>query len=118
MGRTVHDKGPDLLLRAARKVASQTNEFGVQILGFTHFGHNQWDPYQEELAALAKDLENAGVQVRKPGFIDRNELPTQLQRAQIHVHPARWDEALGSRHWKEWPWAWRLWHREPAGHRR
>lgn len=95
VGRTVHDKGPDLLLRAARKVASKTKDFGVQILGFTHFGHNQWDAYQEELVTLVKDLEADGIPVRKPGFVDRNALPGELQKAQIHVHPARWDEAFG-----------------------
>jgi glycosyltransferase involved in cell wall biosynthesis len=95
VGRTVRDKGPDLLLKAARMVARKTTNFGVQILGFTHFGHNQWDAYQEELVSLVKDLEEAGVAVRKPGFIDRNALPGELQKAQIHVHPARWEEAFG-----------------------
>ena len=95
VGRTVADKGPDLLLRAAQIVAKQTTDFGVQILGFTHFGHNQWDAYQEELVKLCNELEAMGVPVRKPGFVNRNELPGELQKAEIHVHPARWDEAFG-----------------------
>lgn len=95
VGRTVHEKGPDLLLRAARVMVSKTKAFGVQILGFTHFGRNVWDGYQQELQSLASDLEANGITVRKPGFIDRHRLPSELQRAQIHVHPARWDEAFG-----------------------
>lgn len=95
VGRTVHDKGPDLLLLAAKKVAAQTKDFGIQILGNTHFSRHQWDDYQEKLRTLAGDLERDGIPVRMPGFIDRNSLPAELQKAQINVHPARWDEAFG-----------------------
>ena len=95
VGRTVYDKGPDLLLSAARKVAAATKSFGVQLLGNTHFSHNEWDAYQEKLQVQARELESIGIAVRKPGFVDRNSLPAELQKAQIHVHPARWDEAFG-----------------------
>ena len=95
VGRTVYDKGPDLLLSAAEILAVKTKRFGVQVLGNTHFSRNEWDAYQEKLQAQVRSLEAAGIVVRKPGFVDRNSLPGELQRAQIHVHPARWDEAFG-----------------------
>lgn len=95
VGRTVYDKGPDLLLGAAQKVAAKTKSFGIQILGNTHFSHNEWDAYQDKLEAQLETLEADGIHVHKPGFVDRNTLPMELQRTQIHVHPARWDEAFG-----------------------
>ena len=95
VGRTVYDKGPDLLLSAARKVAEKCKSFGVQILGNTHFSRNEWDSYQQELHDHSKMLEADGVTIRKPGFVDRNSLPAELRKTQIHVHPARWDEAFG-----------------------
>jgi len=94
-GRTVYEKGPDVLLSALKKVAMKVSRFGVQILGNTHFSHNEWDGYQERLQTLIGELEGMGISVRKPGFIDRNSLPAELQKAEIHVHPARWDEAFG-----------------------
>ena len=95
VGRTVYDKGPDLLLGAAMRVAATTKSFGVQILGNTHFCRNEWDAYQEKLQTQATELEAVGIAVRRPGHIDRNSLPAELRKAQIHVHPARWDEAFG-----------------------
>lgn len=95
VGRTVYDKGPDLLLEAARRVAEKNRNFGVQILGNTHFSHNEWDSYQQELHDQSKALERDGVTIHKPGFVDRNSLPAELRKTQIHVHPARWDEAFG-----------------------
>lgn len=95
VGRTVYDKGPDLLLLATRKVAKRNKNFGVQILGNTHFSHNEWDSYQQELSGHVDALQADGIKVHKPGFIDRNSLPTELRKSQIHVHPARWDEAFG-----------------------
>lgn len=95
VGRTVYDKGPDLLLSAAQNVAAKTKNFGVQILGNTHFSHNEWDAYQDKLQAQLETLRTEGIPVNMPGFVDRNSLPAELQKTQIHVHPARWDEAFG-----------------------
>jgi len=95
VGRTVYEKGPDILLSALKKVAMKSAKFGVQILGNTHFSHNEWDAYQEMLQTQIAELEGMGISVHKPGFVDRYSLPAELQRAEIHVHPARWDEAFG-----------------------
>lgn len=92
VGRTSVDKGPDLLLTAALRVAQLTTNFKLQLLGSTFWGGGAPDPYTQKLEALAVQLREAGVEVRMPGFIDRWALPDELRKARIHVVPSRWDE--------------------------
>lgn len=92
LGRTGIEKGPDLLLKAARKLAEKTREFRVQILGSNHWHKFERDDYQVELDKLASDVEQAGVSVRRPGHVTRAELPQVLREAHINVVPSRWDE--------------------------
>ena len=92
VGRTGIEKGPDLLLKAAAKLARTTRAFRVQILGSNHWHKYERDDYQIELDQLAAELEGSGVQVRRPGHVARAALPQALREADINVVPSRWDE--------------------------
>ena len=92
LGRTGIEKAPDLVLKAAVRLAEKNPAFAVQILGSNHWGRFELDDYQRELRDLADKLEAAGVAVRRPGHIARTDLPGELGRAHIHVVPSRWDE--------------------------
>jgi len=92
VGRTDHSKAPDLLLRAARKLAERTKRFALQILGSRFYGWSEPDDYQRQLQSLAEDLEREGIAVHRPGFVDRSALPAELRKAHIHVVPSRWEE--------------------------
>jgi glycosyltransferase involved in cell wall biosynthesis len=92
LGRTGIEKGPDLLLKAAAKLAEKSRAFRVQILGSNHWHKFERDGYQMELEQLTHEVEKAGVSVRRPGHIARKDLPQALREAQINVVPSRWDE--------------------------
>ena len=93
VGRTGIEKAPDLLLKAAVKLAEKkSTKFSVQILGSNHWGKFELDGYQKELQELCGVLEKAGVAVYRPGHVPRAALPEQLRRAHINVVPSRWDE--------------------------
>lgn len=94
-GRTGIEKAPDILLRAAVRLAEKTTAFAVQILGSNHWQKFEMDDYQRTLAGLSEDLERKGVKVHRPGHIEREKLPHHLQQAEIHVVPSRWDEPFG-----------------------
>jgi len=95
VGRTDATKGPDLLLRAAKKLAKKTKDFSVQILGARFYWGSEPDDYQRLLDDLSRELEADGISVRRPGVISRTALPAELRKAQIHVVPSRWDEPFG-----------------------
>ena len=92
VGRTGIEKAPDLLLKAAAKLAQKTRAFRVQLLGSNHWHKYEKDDYQKELDRLTEDLEKAGVQVHRPGHIARADLPALLGQAHINVVPSRWEE--------------------------
>jgi len=92
VGRTGIEKAPDLLLKAAAKLAEKTQAFRVQLLGSNHWHKYEKDDYQKELDRLTADLEKTGVQVHRPGHIARVDLPGLLGQAHINVVPSRWDE--------------------------
>jgi len=95
LGRTDASKAPDLLLRAARKLARKTKDFSVQILGARFYWGSEPDDYQRLLDQLSSELEHDGISVRRPGVISRSAVPGELRKAQIHVVPSRWDEPFG-----------------------
>jgi glycosyltransferase involved in cell wall biosynthesis len=95
LGRTDLSKAPDLLLRAALKLAATSRDFAVQILGARFYWGSEPDPYQRELDSLERQLFNQGIPVRRPGVISRPALPSELRKAHIHVVPSRWDEPFG-----------------------
>jgi glycosyltransferase involved in cell wall biosynthesis len=92
VGRTGVEKAPDLLLKAAKKLAAKTREFSVQLVGSNHWGRFVPDDYQRQLQALAEELSGAGIAVRTPGFVTRPGMPAEFRKAHIHVVPSRWDE--------------------------
>ena len=95
VGRVDKQKAPDLLLRAALLLSERTKAFRIQILGSRFYGYSEPDSYQSEIQRLSQDLELRGIEVRRPGFINRELLPEELRKAQIHVVPSRWDEPFG-----------------------
>ena len=94
VGRTDHSKGTDLLLLAAKQLAQKT-KFRLQILGSNHYGYSVPDDFERMLQTLSEELQAAGIDVRRPGFIDRYALPGELRKAHINVVPSRWDEPFG-----------------------
>jgi glycosyltransferase involved in cell wall biosynthesis len=92
VGRTDRQKAPDLLLRAALRIAKNFNKFDLQILGARFYGSHQSDPFQEMLKRSAGELEERGVHVEMPGFVSRLALPRILAKADIHVVPSRWED--------------------------
>lgn len=95
VGRTDRMKAPDLLLKAAQKLSEKTTGFRLQILGSNHYGYSVPDAYQTQIAEMSAELEGRGIEVYRPGFVSRPDLPGVLRRAQIHVVPSRWDEPFG-----------------------
>ena len=95
VGRLDKQKAPDLLLRAALLLTEKTKSFRLQILGSRFYGYSEPDSYQSEIQRLSQSLESRGIEVRRPGFINRDLLPDELRKAQIHVIPSRWDEPFG-----------------------
>lgn len=95
VGRTDATKAPDLLLKAALKLAATTKDFSVQILGARFYWGSEPDDYQRTLDDLSAQLAALGISVRRPGVIARPDLPGELRKAQIHVVPSRWDEPFG-----------------------
>ncbi|RFC44669.1 MAG: Glycosyltransferase involved in cell wall bisynthesis [Verrucomicrobia bacterium] len=92
VGSTSRQKAPDLLLRAALRLAEGFNGFDLQVLGSCSEGIPQKNAYQELLEALACRLEQRGVSVERPGFVNRLALPRLLARADIHVVPSRCED--------------------------
>ncbi len=92
VGKTDPIKGPDVLLKAALRLAETTKDFRVQIVGRKFYDRHEEDAYQAELKAMADRLEKMGVEVIFTGWVERAGLPAVLGRAHIHVVPSRWDE--------------------------
>lgn len=92
VGRTGIEKAPDTVLKAALELSNERTDFALQLLGSNHWDRFEMDGYQRELSTLAQKLEERGIEVRRPGFIDRYSLPSELRKASIHVVPSRWEE--------------------------
>lgn len=95
VGRTGIEKAPDLLLRAALRLAETTTEFRILMIGSNHWDRLEMDDYQRELQGLAAQLEAQGIAIERPGHVGRAALPGLLRRAQIHAVTSRWDEPFG-----------------------
>jgi glycosyltransferase involved in cell wall biosynthesis len=92
VGRTDSAKAPDLILRAAKLLASSTTDFAIQILGARFYWGSEPDEYQTRIESLSDELQRNGITVRRPGLVSRAALPGELRKAHIHVVPSRWDE--------------------------
>jgi glycosyltransferase involved in cell wall biosynthesis len=87
VGRVVPDKGPDVLIRAARLLARDDVEF--TIIGSQGFDRGaQLSPYEHELRQLAGHDRRIGFEP----FIDRETLPKVLRDCDVLVVPSRWPE--------------------------
>ncbi|MEM6755644.1 MAG: glycosyltransferase family 4 protein [Planctomycetota bacterium] len=95
VGRTGREKGVDLLLDAALRLAEHRRDFAVQIVGANNFDRFVADAYQAELSARCDRLTGLGIEVRRPGHVDRHRLPEFFRRAHVHVVPSRWEEPFG-----------------------
>jgi glycosyltransferase involved in cell wall biosynthesis len=92
LGRTGIEKAPDLLLRAALRLAIEGLPVRVQLIGSNHWGRWEPDPYQTELKSLCEALQRAGGEVCVTGHLSREQVPVQLMNADVHVLPSRWEE--------------------------
>lgn len=88
LGRTIRDKGPDVVLRAAGLL--QRSDLEVVIVGSDGFDPKApLTPYEQELRALA---EHTSSPVRFLPFVERPQLPDLLRGADICVVPSVWFE--------------------------
>lgn len=95
VGRTGREKAPDLLLRSALQLSTETRNFTVQIIGSNHWNRFELDDYQRELNTLTEQLTQRGIAVHRLGHVDRGQMPAKIRAAHIHVVPSRWDEPFG-----------------------
>lgn len=95
-GRSVPEKGVDILLEAAVMLAKRGKKFEMQIAGSNRgLNLDLSDPYQRLLTGQIASLADLGIPIRRLGNVNWMELPAYLQAADIHVCPHRWDEAFG-----------------------
>lgn len=88
VGRTIPEKGADVLVRAAALLPPGAAE--VVIVGSHGFDpHAQPSPYELRLRELAAD---SAVPVTFRPFVDRERLPNELRDATALVVPSRWRE--------------------------
>lgn len=90
LGRVVPEKGPDLLLRAASKLAGRTQPFRIRVVGSSGFSAS--DPlsdYERELRRIAEPL---GSRVEFRPFTDRAGILAEYAQASIFCVPSNWDD--------------------------
>lgn len=90
LGRVIPEKGPDLLLRAARKLAGGTRRFRVRVVGSA--GFSATDPlsaYEHDLRELAEPIADR-VEFRP--FTDREAILDEYRQASIFCVPSNWDD--------------------------
>ncbi|MGR0318716.1 glycosyltransferase family 4 protein [Agromyces sp. ZXT2-3] len=88
VGRAIRDKGPDVLLRAAKLLGRDGVEF--LIVGSHGFARDaELSPYERELRELAAA---SGARVRFEPFVDRPALPDLLRSIDVFVVPSRWPD--------------------------
>lgn len=95
IGRMGIEKAPDLLLRAALRLAQSTRAFRLQLMGSNHWDRFEQDDYQKLLQDLIHRLEALGIEVRRTGHVARAGVPGMLRDVHIQVVPSRWDEPFG-----------------------
>ena len=95
-GRSVPEKGIDILLGAAIRLAESGGQFRVQLAGANRgLALDLTDPYQQKLTAMIDRLSNLGIVVHRQRNVEWAEIPGYLRSADIHVSPQRWDEPFG-----------------------
>jgi glycosyltransferase involved in cell wall biosynthesis len=93
VGRVQPVKGPDLLLRAAAKLAAEGLSFAVRIVGSQNFSATDpLTPFEKHLRELAAPIRD---RVQFQPFTDRAGIVGVYQSADINVVPSNWDEPFG-----------------------
>jgi len=90
VGRVTPVKGPHLLLKAARAIASPGRRFKVRIVGSS--GFSSTDPltdYERELRRLAEPIKQS---VEFVPFVNRQRVLEEYQAASIFCVPSDWDD--------------------------
>lgn len=95
VGRTGHEKAPDIFLEAARFLSETRHDFAVQLVGANHWGQGTPDDFQRNLQRLCGELKNNGIAVRQTGHVPRARIADEFRRTHIHIVPSRWDEPFG-----------------------
>lgn len=91
VGRMIHEKGPDVLVRAAAVLRRPDLRF--TLVGSQGFARDApLSPYERELRELA---ERSSADIRFEPFVDRTELPDLLRTFDALVVPSRWAEPSG-----------------------
>jgi glycosyltransferase involved in cell wall biosynthesis len=90
IGRAVRQKGPDLLLKAAKLLRGKTRPFKLRLVGSRGFGAtSELSAYERELRNLAEPL---GDCVEFCASISRDKLLEEYQAASIFCAPSNWDD--------------------------
>jgi glycosyltransferase involved in cell wall biosynthesis len=92
VGRVIPEKGPDILLRAARKLLGGRRQFRVRIVGSR--GFSATDPlssYERSLRRLAEPIHDF---VAFEPFVDRRQVLAEYQHASIFCAPSNCDEGF------------------------
>lgn len=91
VGRMIHEKGPDVLVRAAGVLGRRDVRF--TLVGSQGFARDApLSPYERELRELA---EGSPADIRFEPFVDRTALPDLLRTFDVLVVPSRWAEPSG-----------------------
>lgn len=91
LGRTIPEKGPDVLIEAAALL--QRDDVEIAVVGSYGFDRGaELTPYERGLRDRA---EAAGLHVSFEPFVDRLALPALLATADVFVAPSRWAEPSG-----------------------
>ena len=95
VGRMIAEKGPDVLIRAARRLGRPDLEF--LLVGSHGFARDAaLSPYEHELRRLADERSSeSSADIRFEPFVDRMALPALLRSADVLVVPSRWAEPSG-----------------------
>jgi glycosyltransferase involved in cell wall biosynthesis len=90
IGRVVPEKGPDLLLKAVRRLKGKVPPFKVRLVGSKNFALiSELSPYERELRALAEPIQDI---VEFQPSISRDKLLGEYHAASIFCAPSNWDD--------------------------
>ena len=93
VGRLVPEKGPHLLLQAAKDLIDSGEKIKVQIIGRSGFTNDGvGTAYESELREISAQIPGA---VEFCGFVDRNEIVKFYHGADIFCAPSDWNEPFG-----------------------
>lgn len=90
VGRVIPEKGVDLLLRAAARIAARNRRFRLRVIGSS--GFSATDPlsrHEIELRRIARPL---GDLVEFEPFVDRQRVIEEYRAASVFCIPSNWDE--------------------------